>query len=226
MDSYFKQIGDEIVRLLIEKNNAYGNSSQKTYEKYGLESYLIRMEDKINRLENLSSHKDVDNVGESIEDTLKDLAGYAILAIIQERYSNRGKGLTDYAKKELNLMLEKTDPNDEEDYRIQKAFNDSVLEVIETFSKQGHSGLSAQLAIDYVDRLLHFRPLTKLKYTEDEWTEVSDGIYQNKRASNVFRDKNKFNGEPYCLDGPDGKPVSLLEKPYAYWGIFDDKKDE
>ena len=54
---------------------------------YGLVSFLVRMEDKLNRVRNLSKDDvkitDVKVQDEKIEDTLLDLANYAILAVME-----------------------------------------------------------------------------------------------------------------------------------------------
>lgn len=77
-----KPTADEIVKLLEVKNKAYGSSTDMTYNIFGLNSYLVRMYDKINRLANLTNNGGKVN-DESIEDTLRDLAGYSILALVQ-----------------------------------------------------------------------------------------------------------------------------------------------
>lgn len=69
---------DELAALLIRKNADYGNSFEEQFNKRGLIGVLIRLEDKISRLDNLQN-KDA-QVNESIEDTLLDIAGYALLA--------------------------------------------------------------------------------------------------------------------------------------------------
>lgn len=81
----FKTIADELCALYERKNNAYGNSFGDTYQKLGLISAVTRISDKYNRLCNLAKNKDIDNLGESIEDTLQDLAAYAIMALIELR---------------------------------------------------------------------------------------------------------------------------------------------
>lgn len=75
----------ETVRdTLIRKNRDYGDSFAKQFAKYGVLSGLIRMDDKMRRLENLVSGAE-QNVDESMEDTLLDLAGYAILTALEMR---------------------------------------------------------------------------------------------------------------------------------------------
>lgn len=80
--SNFRIIADEVGQLLDVKNKAYGSSTNMTYEIFGMKAYLVRMYDKINRLTNLVENGGAEN-DESIEDTLRDLAGYSILAINQ-----------------------------------------------------------------------------------------------------------------------------------------------
>lgn len=77
-------IANEVRDLLKRKNADYGDSFAKQFAKYGVMSGLIRMDDKMSRLDTLiSGHED--SVGESIEDTLVDLAGYAILTVVELR---------------------------------------------------------------------------------------------------------------------------------------------
>lgn len=77
-------LSDEVRDTLIRKNRDYGDSFAKQYAKYGVMCGLIRMDDKMRRLENLVGGAE-QNVDESIEDTLLDLAGYAILCAVELR---------------------------------------------------------------------------------------------------------------------------------------------
>jgi len=79
-----KDVCNDVRDLLIRKNHDYGDSFAKQYEKYGLMSSLIRMDDKLKRLETLHGGEQA-QVAESIEDTLKDLAGYALLTLVELR---------------------------------------------------------------------------------------------------------------------------------------------
>lgn len=78
----FRQIAEEITTLYEMKDRCYGNSFGETYEKLGIISAVTRISDKYNRLCNLAVNKDIDNLGESLEDTLKDMAAYCIMTII------------------------------------------------------------------------------------------------------------------------------------------------
>ena len=197
----FTETTNEILELLKEKNTAYGDSASNTYKKYGLIAYLIRMEDKINRLRTLTENPSINPNDEKIEDSLRDLAGYAILALTQIRAEKpkQENGLIAHAKRELDLILKECE--DDESILMQQSMNEGILNVIRAFSEYGHSGYSAQYAIDLINKLLNYSFITPLTGNDDEWTEVSDGIYQNKRESKIFKQVDRFDGKPYYING-------------------------
>lgn len=77
-----EKILNDMHTLYIAKNHDYGNSVHDTYEKYGLTSFLVRLEDKLNRARTLSNNQ-AQVIDEKIEDTLLDMANYAILAVME-----------------------------------------------------------------------------------------------------------------------------------------------
>lgn len=81
----YTKIVNEMYEIYKAKNADYGDSVHDTFLKYGLLSFLVRMEDKISRLRSLTlkGKKEQRVKNESILDTLQDLANYAILAIIE-----------------------------------------------------------------------------------------------------------------------------------------------
>lgn len=82
-----------------------------------------------------------------------------------------------------------------------EAYNDmgtkAILDLIELFSSQGHSGFSAPYVINAFSRLAMFKPLSPLTGEDDEWNDVGD-IFQNKRYSAVFKNKD---GVAYNVEG-------------------------
>ena len=81
---YYELVYDilkELETLLIRKNKDYNNSFDKTVNEYGYVVIAIRLEDKINRLKNLKNNKN-QVTNESLKDTLLDIAGYCVLALI------------------------------------------------------------------------------------------------------------------------------------------------
>ena len=63
------------------KNHDYGNSFEQSLDKFGLVASIVRMGDKMNRIESLSK-KEAEVKDESIKDTLLDLANYAIMTVM------------------------------------------------------------------------------------------------------------------------------------------------
>lgn len=74
----FEKIGKEIVDLLEKKNADYGDMNLC---RHGLKGIIVRIDDKTARIDNLIKKDNITEVNESIEDTLKDIAGYCINAI-------------------------------------------------------------------------------------------------------------------------------------------------
>ncbi len=74
---------------LIAKNHDYGNSFGDLVKEYGNIAMLIPLKNKINRLDALIK-SDNQVKDESIEDTLRDLAGYAILSLIELEQQTSG----------------------------------------------------------------------------------------------------------------------------------------
>ena len=74
----FRAILEEMAQTYERKNHDYGNSFDDSLDKHGLTAAVVRMEDKLNRLNSLKD-KEAKVVGESLMDTLTDLANYAIM---------------------------------------------------------------------------------------------------------------------------------------------------
>lgn len=80
-ESSIKDIANEIANLVLRKNSDYGNSFDISMNKYGPVAYHIRIDDKLNRLFNLTVKNVQAKVNESVIDTLKDIVGYSLLYI-------------------------------------------------------------------------------------------------------------------------------------------------
>lgn len=90
--------------LYLKKNHDYGDSVSKTFDEYGLVSFLVRMDDKMNRIKALNKIQDTAVRGEKIEDTLLDLANYAILALTEIEFrKNRLLQNEEYPKKDIEM---------------------------------------------------------------------------------------------------------------------------
>tara|TARA_R100001198_G_C5228485_1_gene208402 strand:+ start:701 stop:982 length:282 start_codon:yes stop_codon:yes gene_type:complete len=75
-----KEVGREVVMLLLEKNKSYGdtaNDPPKIFSKLSpKEGILARIDDKLSRIKN-------SGINDKTEDTILDLIGYLILYKVQ-----------------------------------------------------------------------------------------------------------------------------------------------
>lgn len=106
-------------------------------------------------------------------------------------------GLVAYAEQELNLI----GMHDDDD--MNGTMRRHLLHMIKEFSDEGHSGFSASYALQCLQKLLRFKPISPLTGDDDEWHDVSSisGVphFQNKRCGSVFKDGK--DGEAYDIDG-------------------------
>lgn len=129
--------------------------------------------------------------------------------------------LVEYAKSEL----EKAFPG--EDDEMQKMAIADVIELIETFSSQGHSGLSAHYVLNLFTRLVNWNPISYLTGEEDEWGEPygEDETQQNKRCGKIFRrhhdNSTAVNIEGIVFKQPNGiaytNKNSEVPIEFPYW---------
>jgi hypothetical protein len=110
----------------------------------------------------------------------------------------RMSNLVEWAKLELERIGDQNDS-------MQQSMNRDILQIVEMFSEQGHSGFSASYALNMITRLLDWKPITPLTGEDDEWCDVpkwdkDKNCQQNKRCSAVFR-YNFDNSTAIYIDG-------------------------
>lgn len=77
------KITQDLNQTYIEKNADYGDVFNKSLDNHGLTAAIVRMEDKMGRFSNLAGRPASMQVSdESLEDTLLDLANYAIMTVM------------------------------------------------------------------------------------------------------------------------------------------------
>lgn len=137
-------------------------------------------------------------------------------------------GLVEFSKKELETagLFDK----DKDFYGGMTG--KAVLELIEVFAKQGHSGMSASVVRTLFNKLADYKPITSITDLQSDWIEVGDNMFQHKQVSAVF--KTGESGKPYYLDGqifkdkrgtytsrdsrkPLDLPCNLPEYKYYWW---------
>lgn len=87
MLEYLPELYDEITELLCRKGTDYGPHNLSRFGELGI---LIRVSDKIDRLISMGKNTAV-VIDETIEDTWKDIAGYALLALVERRKAQHDK---------------------------------------------------------------------------------------------------------------------------------------
>lgn len=105
--------------------------------------------------------------------------------------------LVQYAESELDRI----GMTDENEYN--GMMRKHLLHMVNEFAEEGHSGFSASYALQCLQKLLRFKPLSPLTGEDEEWGDVSSisgkPHYQNKRCSSVFKDGK--DGQAYDIDG-------------------------
>jgi len=113
--------------------------------------------------------------------------------------------LKEFALQEFKAMGYK--PIEEDEDGPNKWMQESVLELLEVFRKQGHSGSSAPYVVSMFAKLASWVPLSPVTGKKWEWVETEPGgMLQNKRCSALFADNNRKH--PHFVDaivwqGPD-----------------------
>lgn len=76
-----KKLCDYLHNLYVTKNRDYGDSMHPLYKEYGLTAFLIMFSIKINRIKSLMEKGSA--TYESLEDSLLDLANYALISVVE-----------------------------------------------------------------------------------------------------------------------------------------------
>lgn len=106
----FKDITEQMLHTYIKKNRDYGGAFERGMERDGIISALTRMYDKLDRLHSLKD-KDPEVVEETVEDTLMDLANYAIMTRICLTKLGQKEGTVVYADNQPIMSVKKSGTN-------------------------------------------------------------------------------------------------------------------
>lgn len=123
--------------------------------------------------------------------------------INESEWKEEESGLCKHAKRELELagLFDK-----DSDY--EGMLGDAVYEIIKVFSRQGHSGFSAAMSAELVQKLMSYQNLTPITDNPDDWMDVADyfdkdhpAVYQCKRNPSLF--SNDGGKTYYSIDDKD-----------------------
>ena len=104
-----KKLCDLMHEIYIKKNSDYGNSFSDLYDEYGSIISEIHIREKFNRFKQLRTNES--QVGESIEDTLMDMANYCLLTLLEMKKLN---SYIDEEVVEENIELEEVQDSTED----------------------------------------------------------------------------------------------------------------
>lgn len=116
--------------------------------------------------------------------------------VLQERPPS---GLVAHARRELELLGE------------EEGAIEWYCKVIQAFADFGHSGGSAAATIPVLYDLLRYQNLTPLTDTPEDWIEVADGMWQNRRCSRAFSENG---GRSYYLVDEEPRKMYIARRMY------------
>lgn len=136
--------------------------------------------------------------------------------------------MSDWARNELQMagLFDK-----ESDY--EGMLGEAVMELMDKFSEQGHSGFSAELTASIFDRLVHWKPLSELTSDPEEWNEIEeeqsshfpghDGkvkVFQSRRSPDCFSEdggQTYYSIDDSCFEGTEDNGVTFMRYCPETW---------
>lgn len=79
----FESVLDEMRDLHAKKNKDYGDAFHKSFEEFGVTACVVRLNDKMERVKSLVKNGKAEVKDESLMDTLKDMASYAVMLYVE-----------------------------------------------------------------------------------------------------------------------------------------------
>jgi len=118
------------------------------------------------------------------------------------------ENLTDHARRELELagMFDKEVEGSEAAGSWNNLCAEAVIELMEVFAKQRHSGMSASMTQELFSRLSKYEALTELTDSPDEWNDISE-----MQAGELGWQSQR---NPSCFSDDGGKTYWDIEENY------------
>ena len=79
----FESVLDEMKELHAKKDKDYGSAFHKSFEEFGVTAGVVRLNDKMERVKSLVKNGKAEDKDESLLDTLKDMASYAVMLYVE-----------------------------------------------------------------------------------------------------------------------------------------------
>jgi len=86
----FESVLDEMKELHAKKDKDYGSAFHKSFEEFGVTSGVVRLNDKMERVKSLVKNGKAEIKDESLLDSLKDAACYAVMLYVELKNKKNG----------------------------------------------------------------------------------------------------------------------------------------
>lgn len=86
----FESVLNEMRDLHAKKNKDYGDAFHKSFEEFGVTAGVVRLNDKMERVKSLVKNGKAEVKDESLMDTLKDMASYAVMLYVELKNIENG----------------------------------------------------------------------------------------------------------------------------------------
>jgi len=116
-----------------------------------------------------------------------------VLDIATKTKEIKMSNLVDHAKRELEAIGAFSEDGD----FYGGMTGTAVMELVELFAKQGHSGMSAGIVRNLFNKVADYKPLKPITCEGSEWGTGADK-FQNKRCPSIFKEGK--DGKPYYLN--------------------------
>ncbi len=125
-------------------------------------------------------------------------------AILTEGKRVANSNMLDFAREELVRKF--PDEDSSVGFDMNRAMRESTENLMLVFALEGHSGFSTSWGISVFERLARFKPLSPLTGDDDEWNQVAEDMWQNRRCYNVFKDSSggAYVSDHYVFQEPTG----------------------
>ena len=87
----FESVLDEMKELHAKKDKDYGSAFHKSFEEFGVTAGVVRLNDKMERVKSLVKNGKAEVKDESLLDSLKDAACYAVMLYVELKNKKNGK---------------------------------------------------------------------------------------------------------------------------------------
>ena len=87
----FESVLDEMKELHAKKDKDYGSAFHKSFEEFGATAGVVRLNDKMERVKSLVRNGKAEVKDESLLDSLKDMACYAVMLYVELKNKDNGK---------------------------------------------------------------------------------------------------------------------------------------